>query len=244
MTATVEFVQFRKTSGMSSNVTVVAMDKDPNIGWGFFGQPQLSGYNSPPLVGAATQYPVKAGSVSWQVWTAARVVGYDFTIVNRIRLIVNEYFTPGIGTIATQNGVTAKYTQGAPPAASGLFARTVPGTLELNTPNSPLENAIPVSAPSYGLPLPTVAGGWLLLQEYEADDGYIDIVEATEAVPANSIDLTPFREQVGEISSKGIYSSDPEDRLSNFAVMNFVLSSDAIAGVIYPVDVGVTWNES
>lgn len=245
MTASIEFVQFRKTSGMASGVTDVVMNKDVGgaIGWGFFGKPHLSGYQSPPLLGAAIQYPVKAGSTSWQVWTAVRVVGYTFSVVNEVRIFLNQYIPAGLGTIATQGGVSARIPQGSPPAASGLFVRSLPGNIEMGIPPTPIETIIPSSAPSYGLPLP-VDAGWLMLQEYNALDDYIDIEEASTAVPANSADLTPFREQVDELTVKAIYSSDPEPRYSNFAIMNLVVSSDATAGVVYPVEVGVTWNES
>ncbi len=241
MAAIIDFIQFRKASGFTSTTDVLLSKWDPVVqalAWGFFGRPDTLGYLSNPTDFLVTASPVEAGTASWEVLLAVQVVGISFVVVTDIRLSLETLNTANLGTIAGDT-VSAFISVGTIPIdRSGLYMRSMPGNIELGLPPEPIDAIIPNTAPSWGLPYQPE--GWLLTLEKGADP-YIDIEDGTKTNPPNSADLTPFRED----GVKALYPSDLEPRYSNFAVLNFVVASDASTqAIVNPVEMLVTWSES
>lgn len=238
MAAIIDFIQFRKASGFPATTPLDLPVSTSGIAWGFFGSPGTTGYLSPPSSTNAQLYRVKSGTASWEVLLAVKVVGISFVVVTDIRLSLEQINRTDLGTIAGDT-VSALLPAGTIPLdRSGLYMRSMAGNIELNLPPEPIESIIPNTSPAWGLPYEP--NGWLLTVEKLGPDPYVDIEDGTEVTPPNSANLTPLR---GD-GVRALYPSDLEPRYSNFAILNFVVASDAVEAVVNPVEMLVTWSES
>lgn len=198
------------------------------------GQP----YSAQPS--SAQQFPVRPGFCSYEVWLAARFLGFGFNIITNVNLYFDTLDFTGMGT----PGVFVFPTL-SPLTMTGVHARVEPGAIQKGLSTPKLGSTVPTAAPELGLP---VLGdgelGWPLF-----DEGPADGTVPSAASPTNQpevLPLTPLNPNVTPTSGplgKGILAADPEPRYSNFGVLVLVLAKDASAGIYSPATLALTWDE-
>lgn len=247
MAAELGLVQFRKVAGSPSvnEIPVDSVDAGTGLLFAGPGLDGTQGYYLSPTTQNAAQFRVRAGTASWEVWTAVRITGVGFSAVTDLFMFLDTFDAGGMGTLPSE--VTGTYQIAAdtgPIGVSGLYMRAVPGPIQLGLPALPLSSWLPNSAPGYGLP--PSSSGWLLYAQ--GPGAQQEAADSTGFSPPEVLEMTPLNSSLppadGDVYGRGILVSDAEPRYSNVAILNLVVASDAVLGTYNPVVVALEWNES